>query len=83
MEFSVMGYDRTGQKMELDITGCRYDTSITCIYYTRIITVCTYCLVIDLSETAHFGHWCGRNSNPVTTLPHTVVLFRMQPFNIN
>ena len=25
---------------------------------------------------------CRRNSNPVTTLPHAAVVFRMQPFNI-
>ena len=24
----------------------------------------------------------GRNSNPVATLPHAAVVFRMQPFNI-
>ena len=27
------------------------------------------------------GHWdCGHNSNPVATLPHAAVVFRMQPF---
>ena len=25
---------------------------------------------------------CGRNSNPVATLPHAAVVFRMQPFNL-
>ena len=52
----------------------------------HIIAVCIYRLVmisIDLSETAHFGHYLhGRNSNPVATIPHTAVVFRMQPFNI-
>ena len=24
---------------------------------------------------------CGRNSNPVATLPHAAVVFRIQPFN--
>ena len=33
----------------------------------------------DLSHTVHFGHCLrGRNSNPVATLPHTAVVFRMQ-----
>ena len=28
------------------------------------------------------GHWeHGSNSNPVATLPHAAVVFRMQPFN--
>ena len=25
---------------------------------------------------------CGHNSNPVATLPHAAVVFRLQPFNI-
>ena len=25
---------------------------------------------------------CGPNSNPVATLPHAAVVFRMQPFNL-
>ena len=37
---------------------------------------------IDLSETAHFGHCLhGCNSKPVATLPHTAVVFPMQPFH--
>ena len=29
------------------------------------------------------GHWeRGHNSNPVATLPHAAVVFRMQPFNL-
>ena len=37
---------------------------------------------IDLSETAHFGHCLHRrNSDPVATLPHTAVVFLMQPFD--
>ena len=38
---------------------------------TNIFAVCIYRLVmmsIDLSATAHFGQWHGRNNNPVATL---------------
>ena len=32
------------------------------------------------SSKKHTGQ-CGCNSNPVATLPHAAVVFRMQPFN--
>ena len=52
----------------------------------KLGAACIYRLVIisiDLSKTAHFGHCLrGRNCNPVVTLPHTAVVFRVQPFNV-
>ena len=46
------------------------------ILYHRLLMIS-----IDLSETTDFEHWRGRKSNPVATLPHAAVTFRMQPFN--
>ena len=39
-------------------------------------------IVRDNSKKKHTGQ-CGRNSNPVATLPHAAVVFRMQPLIIN
>ena len=54
----------------------------------ELIAVCTYRLVmvsIKWSQTAEkkrTGQY-RRNSNPVATLPHASVVFRMQPFNLS
>ena len=48
-----------------------------------LIAVCIYRLVmisIELSETTQKTHWRGCNINPVATLPHAAVVFRMQPY---
>ena len=38
--------------------------------------------VQKIHPTCANGHWeRGHNSNPVATLPHAAVVFRMQPFN--
>ena len=61
-----------------------YNCKGTQSWFKTSIAVCIYCLVmisIELSETTHFEHWCGRNSNPVAMLPHAAVVFRMRPFN--